>query len=91
IFKYAAEPLSVILQFEPEKLVRPANVPIPMDTRVSPPIAKESTVTPVPKYLELSANVAPVSSAVASEQNEEQVNAVVDESDLEIADGAAPF
>ncbi|GJR91885.1 hypothetical protein Tco_0215896 [Tanacetum coccineum] len=72
--------VQVILQFEPEKLVRPANVPIPMDTRVSPPIAKESTVTPVPKYLELSANVAPVSSAVASEQNEEQgVSHVLDD------------
>ncbi|GJS90291.1 hypothetical protein Tco_0772927 [Tanacetum coccineum] len=75
---------------EPEKLVRPANVPILRDTRVSPPIAKESTVKPVPKSLELSANVALVSSDVASEQNEEQVNAVVDGSDLEMADGAAP-
>ncbi|GKD36196.1 hypothetical protein Tco_1251705 [Tanacetum coccineum] len=71
ISKYAAEPLSVILQLEPEKLVRPANVPIPKDTRVSPPNAKESTVTPVSKSLELSANVALVSSVVASEQNEE--------------------
>ncbi|GJY75029.1 hypothetical protein Tco_0479460 [Tanacetum coccineum] len=43
----AAEPLLVILLLEPEKLVRPANVPIPRDTRVSPPIAKESIVTPV--------------------------------------------
>ncbi|GJY23204.1 hypothetical protein Tco_0396862, partial [Tanacetum coccineum] len=43
---YAVEPLSVILQLEHEKLVRSANVPIPKDTRVSPPIAKESTVTP---------------------------------------------
>ncbi|GJR16071.1 hypothetical protein Tco_0798723 [Tanacetum coccineum] len=90
IFKYAAEPLSVILQLEPEKLVHPANVPIPRDTRVSPPNAKESTVTPVSKSLELSANVAHVSSAVALEQNEEQVNAVVDRSDLEMADGVAP-
>ncbi|GJU97432.1 hypothetical protein Tco_1326703 [Tanacetum coccineum] len=63
---------------------------IPRDTRISPPIATESTVTPVPKSLELSANVAPVSSAVASEQNEEQVNVVVDGSDLEMVDGAAP-
>ncbi|GKD30400.1 hypothetical protein Tco_1241178, partial [Tanacetum coccineum] len=30
---------------EHEKLVRLANVPIPKDTRVSPPIAKESKVT----------------------------------------------
>nr|GEU58903.1 ribonuclease H-like domain-containing protein [Tanacetum cinerariifolium] len=49
---------------KPEKLVHPANVLIPIDTRVSPPIRKESTVTPVPKSLELSANVAHVSSTV---------------------------
>ncbi|GKF29542.1 hypothetical protein Tco_0095884, partial [Tanacetum coccineum] len=42
ISKYAAEPLLVILQLKPEKLVHPANVPILRDTRVSPPIAKES-------------------------------------------------
>ncbi|GJW24528.1 putative reverse transcriptase domain-containing protein [Tanacetum coccineum] len=65
ISKYAAEPLSVILQLELEKLVRPANVPIPRDNRVSPPITKESTVTPVSKSLELSANVVPASLAVA--------------------------
>ncbi|GJV05313.1 hypothetical protein Tco_1338882 [Tanacetum coccineum] len=73
ISEYAAEPLSVILQLKPEKLVRPANVPIPRDTRVSSPIAKESTVTPVSKSLELSANVAPDSSTVVLEQNEESV------------------
>ncbi|GKC34249.1 hypothetical protein Tco_1046633, partial [Tanacetum coccineum] len=89
ISEYAAEPLSVILQLEPEKLVRPANVPIPRDTRVSPPIAKESTVTPVSKSLELSANVVPASSAVALEQNEEQVSAAVDGPDVEMTDGAA--
>ncbi|GJY10118.1 hypothetical protein Tco_0378303 [Tanacetum coccineum] len=89
ISEHAAEPLSVILQLKPEKLVRPANVHIPRDTRVSPPIAKELTVTPVSKSLELSANVIPVSSAVASDQNEEQVNAVVDGSDLKMADGVA--
>ncbi|GKE03966.1 hypothetical protein Tco_1395984 [Tanacetum coccineum] len=32
---------------KPEKLVRPSNVPIPRDTRVSPSIAKELIVTPV--------------------------------------------
>ncbi|GJR37880.1 hypothetical protein Tco_1213564 [Tanacetum coccineum] len=62
----------------------------PRDTRISPPIATESTVTPVLKSLELSTNVAHVSSPVALEQNEEQVNAVVDGSDLEMIDGAAP-
>ncbi|GKE57906.1 hypothetical protein Tco_1497091, partial [Tanacetum coccineum] len=67
----------VILQLEPEELVRPANVPIPKDTRVSPPIAKESTMTHVSKSLELSANVIPASSIVALEQNEEQVTSHV--------------
>ncbi|GJT70890.1 hypothetical protein Tco_1030176, partial [Tanacetum coccineum] len=89
ISEYAAEPLLVILQLEPEKLVRPSNVPIPRDTRVSPPIAKESIVTPVSKSLELSANVVPASSAVALEQNEEQVSDAVDGSDLEMTNGVA--
>nr|GEX54099.1 hypothetical protein [Tanacetum cinerariifolium] len=75
---------------EHEKLVCPDNVPIPRDTRVSPPIAKDSTMTPVSNSLELSANVAHVSYFVASEQNVEQVNVVVDGSDLEMPDGAAP-
>ncbi|GJX09268.1 hypothetical protein Tco_0199127 [Tanacetum coccineum] len=82
ISEYAIEPLSVILQLEPKKLVRPANVPIPRDTRVSPLITKDSTMIPVSKSLELSANVVPASLAVSLEQNEEQVSAVVDGSDL---------
>nr|GEW59636.1 hypothetical protein [Tanacetum cinerariifolium] len=90
IFKYVVEPLSVILQLKPKNLVRPANVLILMDTRVSTTIAKESTVTPVPKSFELSANVAHVSSVITSEQNKEQVNVVVDRSDFEMADGATP-
>nr|GEU62835.1 hypothetical protein [Tanacetum cinerariifolium] len=48
----------------------------------------ESNVTPAFKSLELSANVAPVSSAVASEQNEEWVNAIVDGSDVKMTDGS---
>ncbi|GJS31871.1 hypothetical protein Tco_0492491 [Tanacetum coccineum] len=44
IFEHATEPLSIILQLEPEKLARSANVLTPRDTRASPPIAKESTV-----------------------------------------------
>ncbi|GJV51951.1 hypothetical protein Tco_1447692 [Tanacetum coccineum] len=57
IFEHADEPLLVILQLEPEKLVHLANVPTPRGARVSPPVAKESTVTPASKSLELSANV----------------------------------
>ncbi|GKC36582.1 hypothetical protein Tco_1048966 [Tanacetum coccineum] len=40
ISEYAAEPLSTILQLEPEKLARPVNVPASRDACVSPPIAK---------------------------------------------------
>ncbi|GJZ45463.1 hypothetical protein Tco_0593059 [Tanacetum coccineum] len=60
------EPLSVILQLEPEKLVCLANIPTLRDARVSPPV-KESTVTPAFESLELSANAVPASSAIASE------------------------
>ncbi|GJW16333.1 hypothetical protein Tco_0020466 [Tanacetum coccineum] len=71
ISEHATEPLLVILQLEPEKLVRPANVPLPIGTRVSPHIVKESTVTPVSESLELSANVKFTASTIASEHNEE--------------------
>ncbi|GJU36810.1 hypothetical protein Tco_1185164 [Tanacetum coccineum] len=82
IYEYASEPLYVILQLEPEKLARPANVPASIDARVSPPIVKESTVTPASESLELPANVVPISSIIALEQNEEWVNAMVDGPDL---------
>nr|GEY03750.1 hypothetical protein [Tanacetum cinerariifolium] len=88
ISEYAGELLSVILQLELEKLVHPTNVSIPRDARVSPPIAKESTVTHVSKSLELSGNVVLSSSAVALEQNEEHVSVAVDGSDLEMTDGS---
>ncbi|GJR24716.1 hypothetical protein Tco_0973243 [Tanacetum coccineum] len=91
ISKHATEPLSVILQLEPKKLARPANVPTSRDAHVSPSIAKESTVTPASKSLELSTNVAPAPSVVALEQNEEWVNAMVDGPDAEMTDGAALF
>nr|GEV03962.1 hypothetical protein [Tanacetum cinerariifolium] len=56
IFEHATEPLLVILQLEPEKLARPANVPPSRDARVSPPTTKELTVTPSYTSLELSIN-----------------------------------
>ncbi|GJS97905.1 hypothetical protein Tco_0819075 [Tanacetum coccineum] len=90
ISERATEPLSVILQLELEKLARPANVPTPRDTRTSPPTAKESTLILVSKSLELSVNVVPASSVVASEQNEEQVYVAVDGSDLEMVDSVVP-
>ncbi|GKB76460.1 hypothetical protein Tco_0943355 [Tanacetum coccineum] len=71
IFEHASEPLSVILQLEPEKLVRPANIPILRDAHVSPPITKELTVTPASKSLELSTNADLTQSVVASEHNKE--------------------
>ncbi|GJX82585.1 hypothetical protein Tco_0332066 [Tanacetum coccineum] len=79
---------SSLLEFE--KLACPDHVPTLRDTRASPPIAKESTVTPVSKSLELSVNVVPASSVVASERNEDQVYVVVDGSDLEMADSVVP-
>nr|GEU69533.1 hypothetical protein [Tanacetum cinerariifolium] len=89
IFKFSVEPLSVILQLEPEKFVRPANIPTSRDDRVSPPIAKESTVTPAFESLELSANVVLSPFVVAFEQNEEWVNTMVDGPGVEMTDGAA--
>ncbi|GJT37993.1 hypothetical protein Tco_0937858 [Tanacetum coccineum] len=71
ISKHVDEPLSVILQLEPKKLARLANARASRDARVSPPIVKESTVTPASESLELSTNVILASSVVASEQNED--------------------
>ncbi|GKF58098.1 hypothetical protein Tco_0171635, partial [Tanacetum coccineum] len=71
------------------KLALLANIPALRDARVSPPIAKESTVTPTSESLELPTNVVPSSSVVASEQNEEWVNDMVDGPDPKITDGSA--
>ncbi|GJV89387.1 hypothetical protein Tco_1533325 [Tanacetum coccineum] len=89
ISEYATKPLSVILQLEPEKLVRLANVPIPRGTRVSPSIAKESTMTPIFESLELSTNVNFIASVVAFDHNEEMANAEVDGSNLKMTDDTA--
>nr|GEW84962.1 hypothetical protein [Tanacetum cinerariifolium] len=70
IFEHAIRPLSVILRLEPEKLVRPANVPASKKVRVSRP-TKESTMTPASKSLELSYNVYFIASAISLEHNEE--------------------
>ncbi|GJR71584.1 hypothetical protein Tco_0083949 [Tanacetum coccineum] len=89
IFKHATEPLSVILQLEPEKLARTVNVPALKDTLVSPPLVIESTVTPVSESLGFPSNVAHASSTAGLEPNEEWVNAMVDRPDHEITNGAA--
>ncbi|GJV05028.1 hypothetical protein Tco_1338597 [Tanacetum coccineum] len=86
IYEHATEPLSVILQLDPEKLDRPANIPHSRDARVSLPTTKESTVTPASKSLELFANVDLTASVIASKHNEEMVNAEVDGSDPKMTD-----
>ncbi|GKE75374.1 hypothetical protein Tco_1537415, partial [Tanacetum coccineum] len=88
ISEHAAEPLSVILQLEPKKFTRPANVLASRDTRVSPPIAKESTVTLVSSSLRLLSNIVPSSSVAPLESNKEWVNAMVDGPDNEMEGGA---
>ncbi|GKE69135.1 hypothetical protein Tco_1527207, partial [Tanacetum coccineum] len=69
-------------------MARSANVPTTRDIRVSPPLVKESTVTPISESLEFPSNVVPASSTAALEPNEEWVNAMVDGPDHEITDGA---
>ncbi|GJW69388.1 hypothetical protein Tco_0123812 [Tanacetum coccineum] len=67
-------------------LAHPANVPALRDARVSPPITKESTVTPASESLELPTNVAPTSSTVTSGPG----NVVVPLSVGEKGDGSLP-
>nr|GEW02497.1 putative reverse transcriptase domain-containing protein [Tanacetum cinerariifolium] len=88
IFEHATEPLSVILQLKPEKLVHLANVPTSRKVRVSS-TTKESTVTPTSKSLNLSTNFKFTDSAIASEHNKEMVNAEVDGSDPKMTDNTA--
>ncbi|GKA52893.1 hypothetical protein Tco_0746208 [Tanacetum coccineum] len=64
----------------------PANVPPSRDARISPPTIKELNVTPASKSLEFSANVDLTAFVVASEHNEEMVNAEVDGSDPKMTD-----
>nr|GEZ22285.1 hypothetical protein [Tanacetum cinerariifolium] len=84
--EHDVEPLSVILQLKPKNLVRSANVPTLLDACVSLSVAKESTVTPDSKSLELSANVDLTASVVASKHNEEMVSAEVDGSNPKMID-----
>ncbi|GJZ49304.1 hypothetical protein Tco_0603494 [Tanacetum coccineum] len=88
ISELVIEPLSIILQLEPGKLVRLANVPASRDARVSPPIAKESTMTPASESLEFSVNVVLAPSHLALARNEEWVNAMVDVPDTKMTGGA---
>ncbi|GJU89777.1 hypothetical protein Tco_1302200 [Tanacetum coccineum] len=84
-FMPATKPLSVILQLEPEKLARLANIPPSRDAHVSLPTIKDSTVTPASKYLEFSTNVDLTPSVVAS-KHEQMVNTEVDGSDPKMTD-----
>ncbi|GJU71000.1 retrovirus-related pol polyprotein from transposon TNT 1-94 [Tanacetum coccineum] len=89
ITEHAVEPLSVILQLEPEKLARLANVSASRDARVSPPVVKESTVTPASASLKLPSNTVLTSSGVVLEPNEDWTNTMVDGPDHEMTDRAA--
>ncbi|GJT94129.1 gypsy type transposase [Tanacetum coccineum] len=89
ISDYATHPLSAILQLESKKLAHPKSVPTSQDTCVSPHMTKESTVIHVSSSLELPPNDAPSSSIAPLGQNEEWINAMVDVSSNEMADGAA--
>ncbi|GKD59316.1 hypothetical protein Tco_1296825 [Tanacetum coccineum] len=70
ISEHAIEPLSIILQLEPKKFAHPNNVPASRNARVSPPFAKESTITPASASLELPSDTALASSVAALEPNE---------------------
>nr|GEV66340.1 hypothetical protein [Tanacetum cinerariifolium] len=89
IYEHATKPLSVILHIKPEKLAHLTNVPPSRDACVSPPITKESNMTPASKSLELSTNTDLTPSVVTSEHNEEMVNAEVDVSDPKMTDDTA--
>ncbi|GJV17514.1 hypothetical protein Tco_1362837 [Tanacetum coccineum] len=86
--RHVIEPLSVILQLEPEKLARPANVPASRDALVSPIVVKESIVTPAFASVDLPSNTVPTSSVAILEPNEEWENAMVDGPDHEMTDRA---
>ncbi|GKF63562.1 hypothetical protein Tco_0187010, partial [Tanacetum coccineum] len=88
IFEHAAEPLSVILQLKFEKLARSDNVPALKYACVSPPFAKELTVTLASTSLELPSDTAPASSVAALEPNKEWVNAMVDGPDYDVTGDA---
>ncbi|GJW23441.1 hypothetical protein Tco_0034063 [Tanacetum coccineum] len=89
ISEHADKPLSVILQLDPEKLARSANVLALRDARVSPPVLKESTVTPAFASLELPSNTVPTSFVAVLEPNEEWANTMVDGPDHEMTVRAA--
>nr|GEY90814.1 hypothetical protein [Tanacetum cinerariifolium] len=71
ISEHDIEPLSIILQLEPEKLARSVNISASRDAHVSPHVVKESTVTHVSASLELPSNIVPTSSTIILVPNEE--------------------
>nr|GEX60104.1 hypothetical protein [Tanacetum cinerariifolium] len=86
VLKKMANFMPAILQFEPDCLVCPVNVPTPNDACVSYRIAKDSIVTAASKSLELYANVNLTVSVVASEHDEEMVNVELDRLDPKMTD-----
>nr|GFB59762.1 hypothetical protein [Tanacetum cinerariifolium] len=68
MLKVQAELLSLAASAGFERgLARLENIPASRDTRVSPPLVKESTMTPVSESLKLPSNLVPASSTVALE------------------------
>ncbi|GKB29081.1 hypothetical protein Tco_0868482 [Tanacetum coccineum] len=71
-----------------EELADVLSIRHPQDTRISSPIAKELTVTPISSSLEFPSNDVPSSAVAIFGQNDEWVNAMVDMPNNEIVDGA---
>nr|GEW48497.1 hypothetical protein [Tanacetum cinerariifolium] len=88
ITEHAMDPVSIILQLEPEKLAHPMSVPTLRDTRVSPLLTKESTVTLVCSSLEFLSYTIPYSFVAFLEPNKGWVNAMVNGPDHEITGDA---
>ncbi|GJW83958.1 hypothetical protein Tco_0157103 [Tanacetum coccineum] len=86
VFAYSAQPLSAIVDLEPDRLARPTVVLAPRAAGVSPPLTKELTVTPAPSLVELFSKDVPPSYATDSEQNEEWLNVMVDMAHEEMID-----
>nr|GEX14488.1 retrovirus-related Pol polyprotein from transposon TNT 1-94 [Tanacetum cinerariifolium] len=75
---YSTQPLSVIVDLEPDRLAHPAVVLAPRADGVSPPLTKELTVTPAPSSAEMFSKDVPPSSVADSGQNKEWLNVMVD-------------
>ncbi|GJT92577.1 hypothetical protein Tco_1081422 [Tanacetum coccineum] len=89
VVTYSTQPLSVIIDLEPNRLARAVVVPAPRAASVSPSLSKELTVTPTPSSLELFSKDAPPLSTATSDQNEDWLSVMVDTADEEMVDVAS--